>query len=76
MRLLLDSGADIEQEDRNGYTALTWAAVRGTSNRSGFCYKSGAYVDHRTQSGETALLRASQAGFPDIVKLLVKNAQR
>lgn len=59
MAALLDAGADIEEDNDDGVTALMVAARLGRPDVLGWLLAHGALVDARTVTGETALIMAS-----------------
>ncbi len=75
VRLLLDRGADVNIANKDGATALMWAA--GNLNKVRWLLKKGATVDIRTGSGRTPLLiAATYAGNAEVVRLLLKNGAK
>ncbi len=71
LRLLLENHAEIEHEDGFGDTPLMAAAVAGQPKAVTVLLAGGAQVNHRTQRG-TALLLASEHGYAEVVRLLLK----
>jgi ankyrin repeat protein len=55
MQLLLDAGADINLQDKNGNTALAMAARKGRPETVAFLLKHGADKSIRNKDGMTAL---------------------
>lgn len=72
MKLLLDSGADVNAQNAFHATALIWAG--GDAVKSRMLIEHGADVNVRTQQGRTALMMAAKRnGNADLVRLLLKN---
>ena len=59
---LLDSGADPNAEDNNGWTALMIAAIHGHSTIVEILLDAGAYIDQKDNAGWTALMLAALEG--------------
>lgn len=84
MMALLAKGSPVDCQNKNGYTALDWAALNGQSDRVLVLLKAGADPRLRTQEGKTALQLASttnpdslvQARFEQTRSLLTKAVQR
>jgi hypothetical protein len=61
VRLLLDNGEDVNRPDKNGHTALAWAAMQGRSSGgllrevTEILLERGAQVDSRDNNGRTPL---------------------
>jgi len=74
LKLLINSGADIEQRGHNDYTPLHWAAVHGDAESVELLLSHGADPNARTRIDEyeTPLEAAEQAGKREIVELLRK----
>jgi ankyrin repeat protein len=71
MKLLLESGADVNAQNTFHATALIWAA--GDAVKSRMLIERGADVHVRTQQGRTALMVAAKRnGNADLVRLLLK----
>ena len=68
VRILLDSGADVNSLDDNGITALHRAAVEGKTETAALLLDRGADVNPRDNSGYTPLGRA--LGKPRMEELL------
>ena len=71
--VLLEHGADMESRDRNGETALHYAARRGVAGIEGaeLLLDRGAIVESRDGSRKTPLHMAILANSPEMVELLV-----
>ena len=56
--LLLNHGANIEAKNRNGFTALIWAAYENHTEAETILLAKGAKIDAADASGQTALMNA------------------
>src|SRR5690349_19821410 len=71
MKLLLESGADVNAQNAFHATALIWAG--GDAVKSQLLIEHGADVNVRTEQGRTALMAAAKRnGNADLVRLLLK----
>jgi ankyrin repeat protein len=71
MKLLLESGADVNAQNAFHATALIWAA--GDAVKSRILIERGADINVRTQQGRTALMAAAKRnGNADLVRLLLE----
>jgi ankyrin repeat protein len=72
LKLLLRSGAEIEQRGHNDYTPLHWAAIHGDAETVELLLTHGADPNARTRIDycETPLEAAERAGNRQIVELL------
>ncbi len=71
MKLLLESGADVNAQNTFHATALIWAG--GDAVKSRMLIEHGANINVRTQQGRTALMVAAKRnGNADLVRLLLK----
>ncbi|KAF9889051.1 hypothetical protein FE257_008028 [Aspergillus nanangensis] len=68
---ILDGGADINQADRNGWTALHRAASRNSESALTLLLDRGAYIDQQAVYGGTALHRAATNEYVAIVSQLL-----
>lgn len=62
LRRLLDGGADIDEKDNDGWTALHWVANQGHTACARFLLDSGADIDAEDVGGWTALYLAALKG--------------
>jgi ankyrin repeat protein len=68
-----DNGANINIQDRFGYTSLDWAICRENQEIAEFLIINSAYVNEiRFINGTTSLHLAIARGYSNIVKLLLK----
>jgi ankyrin repeat protein len=72
LRALLEAGADPNQRDSVGMTALMYAALFGTSGALAVLLESGASAALETGDGQTALHFAMTRDRPDIVRQLIR----
>ncbi|KAL9091309.1 MAG: hypothetical protein Q9165_004943 [Trypethelium subeluteriae] len=71
---LLDSGAEIEQPDLEGQTALHWACGSGRIGTVEFLVDHGANIDAGGTGGAVTPMKcAVKCGYLDIVELLIKH---
>lgn len=65
------SGADLNEQNKSGWTSLHYAVVRGNTDAARLLIENGAKVDIVTGSGQTALHFAADRDFLELCKLLV-----
>ncbi|CAM9297125.1 unnamed protein product, partial [Sphacelaria rigidula] len=70
-RYLLDAGAQTEDTDRAGRTALHWAAARGNTDVVHALLEAGANINARDGAGSSPLHCAARAGHAAIVEALL-----
>ena len=70
---LIDMGADVNQKDKDGWTALMCASYRGCKEVVELLIEKGADVNAKTNGGKTALMEASAYGDKEIIELLIQN---
>lgn len=70
---LLKEGADVNEADSNGRTALLEAAWSGYARIARLLVSKGANVNRADTSGFTPLFRAVEEGYTDIVTMLLEN---
>ena len=61
--LLLEKGASVDAQDKNGYTALHWASWNGHLEVVGTLLDRGASVNVQDNNGDTALFFALKKGI-------------
>jgi ankyrin repeat protein len=71
VKLLLDKGANINQQDNNGKTALHIAAQYGETKVVELLLDRNANIDQQDNNGKTALHIAAECGETEVVKLLL-----
>ena len=71
MKLLLDAGADINQKDNDGDTALTYAALYNKNDIIKELLNNGANPNIMGNDGHFPLKISACEGYIDIIKLLV-----
>ena len=69
----LMGGANVDAEDKNGFTGLMYAARQGYAEVAEILLLHGAYVDTRESDGWTALMLAAYNDNTETVKLLLKH---
>ena len=69
---LIDMGADVNQKDETGKTALMMASIKGYKEVVEFLIQKGADVNQKDDYGWTALMWTSRKGRNEIVKLLIQ----
>jgi ankyrin repeat protein len=63
----------INLKDKNGMTALMFAAWKGNVDNVKFLIDNGADIDAQDNDGETALITACNFGKTDVIKTLISN---
>ena len=69
---LIMDGADVDEQDQDGYFALMAATIHGHAAVAEVLVKAGARVDLQDKIGGTALMAAVQNGHAAIAEMLVK----
>jgi len=69
--LLRSPHLNVNQSDRDGHTALSFAAKLGTEQMVSQLLQSGAYLNLTDHQGDTALIKATKHGHPNVVKILL-----
>lgn len=72
VKLLLDSGAEVNAQDKGGCTALAYAASNGLTKAVELLLDRGAEINMKDNDGRTALMMASSRGFTEVVRLLLQ----
>lgn len=74
---LLDSGADVNQRDTTGFTALHWAAMTNKQEVAKFLIQKKADINAREFQYKLSPLDVARSrGFKDMVGLLIKNGAK
>lgn len=71
--LLIDHGADVNNQDTRKKTPLWLAAKEGHGDICSMLIQNGAFVDMKCTTGETALWIAGILGHEDTCKILINN---
>ena len=72
-RFLLEHGADINAQNRQGLTPLHWASNSGTPEVVRVLLEHGADVEVKDDTGRTALHWTSSSGRLEVVRLLLEH---
>lgn len=70
VKLLLDYGADVNYQDKSGYSALLWAASQGYTQIVEMLINKGADVNKKNVAGNSALIFATRGNHTKMVGLL------
>ena len=74
VKFLVDSGADINIQNEDGWTALMLAADGGRTEAVEFLVENGADINiQQGRNGNTALIQAARWRHAEVVKFLVEN---
>ena len=77
MDLLLEYGADVNaaltRKDVSGWTALLFATVNGDEQLVDYLIRQGAFVNHTSDEGQSALSLARQEKYESLIQLLKKH---
>ena len=77
MDLLLENGANINAtttgKNISGWTALLFATVNGDEELVDYLLRNGAFVNHTSDEGQSALALARQEKYESVVKMLKKH---
>ncbi|XP_013391240.1 ankyrin-1-like [Lingula anatina] len=73
VKLLLDSGAEVNAENEDGRTPLYWAAEEGHEDIVKLLLEHGTDPNITNEWGRTPLYWAAEEGHEDIVKLLLEH---
>ena len=80
MDLLLKNGANVNAstsgKDFSGWTALLFATVNGDEELVDYLLRQGAFVNHTSDEGQSALSLAIQEEYESIIQLLKKHGAR
>jgi ankyrin repeat protein len=69
--LLISSGINVNQSDREGHSPLTLAVSKGDREVTRILLNSGVNVDHQTNEGNSALHYAVSNNRPELIYLLL-----
>jgi len=73
VRLLLESGTEVNIQDRVGWTALMWASRNGNTDIVRLLLEHGVEVNIQDNYSWTALISASMYGHTEIIRLLLEH---
>lgn len=73
VKLLVENGVDINEQDEDERTALMWTSVHNSFDVAKFLIEKGADIEKKDSRGWSALMIASIFGRYDILKLLIEN---
>lgn len=76
MNCFLFAGASLEQTDREGLTALSWACLKGKLQLVRELVERGTATTHADRSGRTPLDLAAFCGDPEVVSRAVEPVLR
>lgn len=71
-RELCDAGADVHQQDENGWTSLNWAAGQGNAELVRLLLDRGADVTKTGRDNRTPLMIAKAAGRKEVAEILTE----
>ncbi|XP_055907983.1 protein TANC2 isoform X2 [Eupeodes corollae] len=71
LELLIDRGASIDSEDSEGFTALSWACLRGRHTAAKCLIEKGCDKEHADNNGRTPLDLAAYQGSASLVQYLL-----
>jgi len=73
LKLLIDSGADVNVKNKYGKTSLTIASYKGFTEIVKLLLESGADPNTQDKEENSSLIYASYKGFTEIVKILLES---
>ena len=76
VKILIDAGADVNMKDKDGQTALMFAARVGCLTRLSLLLDTGASVNEVDKNSKTAIMVATEEGHAECVKRLVEEGAR
>ena len=71
--LLSASKINVNQSDRDGRTAISYAAKQGSASLVSMLVEKGAYLNLAERNGDTPLIKAVKHGSLDTVKVLLNH---
>ncbi len=71
VKKLVRAGARLDIGDRDGFTPLMHAIIRGSQKMASYLIDHGADVNRRNKIGQTALMLAAQSGRKQLVEELI-----
>ena len=72
VQAMLDSGADVNAKDKDGWTPLLWAAYNGNAEVISVLLQAGADVNAKKNNGDTPLLSAVLRENIELISVLLK----
>lgn len=72
MDLLIERGANLETQDHEGFTALSWACLRGRQTAAKILIDKACNKNHADNNGRTALDLAAYQGSASLVQYLLE----
>jgi ankyrin repeat protein len=72
VRKLVLAGAKVNVADRDGFTPLMFAIMRGNQKMAAYLIEQKADVNRRNKVGQTALMLAAQGGYKRLVEQLIQ----
>ena len=72
-KILIDEGVDVGVQDKDGWTALHYAALEGCIDIAKILIEKGADVGVQDKNGTTALHGAARREHADVAKILIEN---
>jgi ankyrin repeat protein len=73
VKLLIDNGANVNDTDRDGFTALMHAAKKGDKDIVQLLLENGADTNIESNNGKTALSLALHNKHEDMVEFILQN---
>jgi len=73
VRWLIENGADVNKENKDGNTSLIEACYYGNDNIIKLLIENGADVNKENKYNNTPLIKACEKGYENIVRLLIEN---
>jgi hypothetical protein len=72
VRLLAEKGTNVNSEDNDGWTPLSWATENGHKTLVKLLLEKGADIDSESKTSRTSLLCAAEKGHEAVVMLVLK----